>query len=496
MLVRKFQKGLVFFLNNDKPSPFLAAIAAGLYPILFYYSKNFSLVNSWGHLFYFIAYFIVLPLLTFVISDRLFKLTALQKWHKYVIPFLNVFTFLFLVMLCLYAGINKKIGLVIIVMAALFAYFLYKHLKKVIILELLLAVIALFSLVPVVVKDLTISEVWMQQPDAIAEVIFKRKPNVYMIQPDGFIGFSELRKGNYQYDNYDFENLLKGEEFTLYPNFRSNYATTLSSNSSAFMMKHHYYGKGVSLSEGFNARKVIISKNTVLDVFKRNGYKTHFITEKPYILINKPKIGYDVCNFRNEDISFLGTGLNTKKDVKVSLKQYLVEDIDSNNFFFIEFFNPGHIANIKLNSEGKEKEREKWLESLKVAHQNLADLIAIIKEKDPEGLIIIMADHGGFVGMDYTRETYNKTQDRSSIYSVFSSQLSIHWPNNQPPLFDKELKSSVNVFRIIFSYLSQDESYLLNLQENASFVVIRDGAPTGIYKYIDEEGNVVFEKVE
>ena len=94
------------FLKSSSTSVLLAGIAAGLYPILFYYSNNFQLVNTWQHFLFFVASFIGLPALLFYIIKKLFvKVKVLQKWQQYVVPFLGVFTFLFLMKICLYAGI-------------------------------------------------------------------------------------------------------------------------------------------------------------------------------------------------------------------------------------------------------------------------------------------------------------------------------------------------------------------------------------------------------
>ena len=124
----------------------------------------------------------------------------------------------------------------------------------------------------------------------------------------------------------------------------------------------------------------------------------------------------------------------------------------------------------------------------------LMNIISIIKKRDPNALVILMADHGGFVGMEYTNQIYTKTQDRDLIYSIFSSILAIHWPNNEAPDFDKSFKSTVNVFRILFSYLSENESYLSHLQDDGSYVVIKKEYPAGIYQYINSEGEITLKK--
>ena len=482
------------FLNNQKQYPILYAVAAGLYPILFYYSNNFTLVNTWTHLVYFIFYFLMVPSLIFVFSYLLGKNTILKNWNKYYLPFLNIATFLILLKISYYAGLQKKITLGILLFSGLYAWFMYKHVKKVVIVQFLLAFIAFIFLVPRLYKQVTNSSTWLQQPDAIESVQFSKKPNVYFIQPDGYVNFSELEKGYYQINNDEFSSLLKINNFRYYQNFRSNYASTLSSNSATFSMKHHYYNEGTSLSESVNARKIIISDNAVLNIFKNNQYKTHFIAEKPYLLLNRPKMGYDVCNFSYDDISYIGTGLGEARDVLKPLEDYIEQDIDQPKFFFVELFDPGHITRRELDSEGIDEEKNFWIKKLKTANTKLKKITSLIQEKDPNALIIIMADHGGFVGMKNTIQVYDKTEDRNLIYSIFSSTLAIKWPENNPPVYDTELKSAVNVFRILFSYLSDNEAYLQHLQDNSSYVIIRNGAPKGTYQYIDTNGNITFTK--
>lgn len=482
------------FLDSKKSFPLLTGLAAGLYPILFYYSNNFSLINSWGHLRYFVIMFLVLPVSGIFLLHTLTKGPKFDRYRKYLLPFLNLFIFLFLMKVCLYGGLQKKMIVLIVVVSAAFAYFLYKHYKKVVVFQLLLALIGIYTFTNTMISQLNFSEEWKQPVDDIADVKLRSKPNIYYIQPDGYVNFSELKKGYYQYDNSVFEQYLSDHGFTNYDDFRTNYASTLSSNSSAFMMKHHYYNNGLSFSEGIDARETIISDNTVLTILKNNGYKTHFISEAPYLMVNRPKMGYDYTNFSYDEISYLSTGFREKGDVVEDLKVTLPLDRDRPKFYFVEFFNPGHIEGRKENSEGKEMERQQWLESLERANDKLEILISDILKYDPDALVLIMGDHGGFVGMDYTNQIYVKTQERDLVHSIFSSQLSIRWPEGLQPQENLGFQSMVNVFRILFAHLSGENKYLEKLQPDESYVIINEGAPKGIYKYIDDEGNIVFEK--
>lgn len=481
------------FLSSEKQFPVLAALAAGLYPIFFYYTNNYALVKSWQHLGYFVLVFVVAPIFIFFIAHRISKLSFFHKIEKYVLPFMGVFAFLFFLKVCLYAGLQKKMIVGIIGIAGLFAFFLHKHYKKIIVLQLLLALIGLFTLVPTVIRQLNYSKEWLQQPDDIASAIFTKKPNIYFIQPDGYVNPSELNRGYYNYNNSAFDNFLKEQQFKVYPDFRSNYASTLTSNSATFMMKHHYYNKGANFSEAIDAREVIVGNNTVLDNFNRNGYQTNFITEHPYLLLSRPELAFDYCNFSYKDVNYIGTGLGESRDVVAALSERLDQSTEEPSFFFIEFFNPGHIRADAARSNGVDAERKAWIESLEQSNETLRQLITTIEAKDPEALIMILADHGGFVGMYNTGQIYEKTEDRDIIYSIFSSILAIKWPG-EAPAYDDKMKSSVNVFRILTSYLTGDTKYLDHLQPDESFVIINKEAPKGIYKYIDDEGNSTFEK--
>jgi hypothetical protein len=72
--------------------------------------------------------------------------------------------------------------------------------------------------------------------------------------------------------------------------------------------------------------------------------------------------------------------------------------------------------------------------------------------------------------------------------------LAIKWPENNAPDFDTKLKTNVNLFRVLFSYLADNTSYLKALEVDKSYTIIKDGAPAGIYEVINENGEVVFNK--
>jgi hypothetical protein len=201
-----------FFLTTAE-YPILSGFSAGLCPIFFYYSNNYPLINSWKHLGFFIVLFLVSPVVVHSLGHRFSKLSILKPIGKYILTFLTIFSFLFFLHLCLYASVYLGITAGVIVIAVLGSYFLYLHLKKIIVFRLLLGVVGFFSLIPILVKQLNYSNEWQLQPDNIENVVFKKRPIVYFIKPDGYTNFSEFKKGYYKIDNSPFKEHLLQNNF-------------------------------------------------------------------------------------------------------------------------------------------------------------------------------------------------------------------------------------------------------------------------------------------
>lgn len=410
-------------------------------------------------------------------------------YKKVVLPFISSFVFFYFAMIALYAQVGyKKIALAVFLAAlvSVACAFVKKLYPKILTIQFLLVLTTFFTLYYYIKPYIFSSDKWLEQPAVIQNVEFIKKPNIYVIQPDGYVNFSELNKGHYNFDNSEFEKWLQNEDFILYKDFRSNYRSTLTSNSSMFAMKHHYYFQQ-------DERKTILDLNPVVKIFKKNGYKTHFLAEKPYLIVNRPNISFDYTNYQIDDVPYLSKGLNYRRDLIEDFQEVL-EAKEEANFYFFEKILPGHITTFKNLANPKEIERERYLNNLKIANEWLKEIIAKITAKDPKGIIIIVADHGGYVGWDYTRQSHIKSQDRDLLYSGFSSALAIKWPENMLPDEALQFKSSVNLFLNLFAYLSEDYALLNESQEDASYIDIKEGAPKGTYKVIDGDGNIVFEK--
>lgn len=493
-MIPKLRRSIINFAQGSKTNPVLCGLAIGLYPMLYYYDRNFSLVNSWSQFGMFLLTFILIPVVLCFLIQRVMKISPEWKLLKFALPVFGFVYFSVLLVVCT-IGLKLKIMAIAVFSATLLGIVMYRHYNKVIIFQLLLALLVLPNLVLNVLYQVRYRTDWQQLPDDIVDSKFSKFHNVYIIQPDGYPNFSELKKGYYTYDNSKFEAYLSSRGFKLYDDFRSNYFSTLSSNSSMFSMKHHFYNNPKPGSnEVYNSRNVIVGENAVVETFKNNGYKTNLLLEKSYLLVNRPKLGFDYCNVNKYEVSFLARGFEIHKDILGDL-EVCIKQANEPNFYFVEKLKPGHINTYRNLSQGKEKERKIYFDELEKANAWLTQVIDLIEQNDPNALVVIVADHGGFVGFDYTLQCKIKQIDPDLIRSIFTAALAIKWPYGKAPDYDNQLKTNVNLFRVLITYLSQNESLLNNLQPNTSYTVLEEGAPFGVYQYIDENNGIVFEKI-
>ncbi len=492
-MLNSFRQKVFHYLDNSQDYVVLIALASGLYPWLYYYNQNFISVNSWSQFLFFVVTYLLVPIIGFLVINYFLKrLFFLKFFHKYILTGLNFFSFTVLIITSAY-GFRKKLIAIMLLVSFILMFILYKYIKKIVLLQLLMACLALLMTLPKLITYFNRQDDWLKQPDNIEQVIFKEKPNIYIIQPDGYANFLQLNDGDY--DNNDFRGFLIDSDFKIYDDFRSNYYLTLTSNSSMFAMKHHYYvNPNGNKDNHYDFRKILAGENSSIGIFNNNNYKTFLLLEYPYLIINRPKMRYDYSNYNFYNTPFLSNNSATGRDVILELEKQIKNNSNTNNFYFIEKILPGHIALSKGYSKGIENERKNYFKRLEKTNQWLKSIISTITELDENSLIVLVSDHGSYVGYGYTEECYIKNTDESLIQSTFSTLLAIKWPNNKVPEYDYNLKTNVNLFRILFSYLSEDTSYLEHLQDDKSYMIINKGSPYGVYELINENGEFVFNK--
>lgn len=474
-------------ISNKSFNPLWMGLICGFYPLVFYYSNNFWAINSWEHFGYFTLFFIGISLAVFTGTFVLFKFVkSLRKYQNQILFVLIVMTVASLLSQAMYLRLEKKILLGVLILSALLAWKLGAHYKKLLVLVLLMSFIPTVNCM-IKIGEFGFQKEWMQMPQDIADVKFQTTPNIYLIQPDGYVGPDLMSEAPYDFEN-PFYGWLENNGFKLYPGFRSNYPASLASNSSLFTMRQHRFGKVVFPSIDMpNARDIIAGNNNAIQILKNNGYSNFFIVQDEYFQQNRPDSQYDYYNIDLKEIPFFSNDNNVKKvvidDLKVAIDTVA---ITGPRFFFVERLLPHHIH----FAASKEEERDIYIEKIKEVNVWLEDAVNYISEKDPDAIIVIMADHGGWVGINSYPEMFS-TKDPIQIQSIYSSLAAIKWNGYLEDGMDAELKSSVNFFRVLFSVLSKNPEYLKYLEDNSSYNLKQGSFFNSVHAVMDDEGTVI-----
>ncbi|MEL1244124.1 sulfatase-like hydrolase/transferase [Flavobacterium sp. DGU11] len=488
-MFEKLRNRFKIFLDSPKDVPLLAGFISGFYPFLFFYSNNYPSVNTWQHTgFFFLLYVVPAVFITvvcYIIFGVIDKLKTYRKHLLFVLPVIITSALLSYIM---YFTFKKKILLCLLIIMCLLSLKLHNHYKRILVLILVMALFPVFRIAIHIYQD-TMPMQWVKQEDDILNIKFRHKPNIYMIQPDGYASEQIMEKPPYSYQN-DFYGWLEGSGFKVYDGFRSNYPASLTSNASIFAMKHHYFDYLLFPSiEMPNAREAIMDNNAV-KVLKGNGYASFFLAEDEYLRQNRTKGNYDYYNFEREDIPLYTKGDKLVREVYYDLEKVVKNKTGNPKFVFVEKVLPHHIH---FDGTGKKAERDEYIAKIRQANGWLKKTIATIEANDSNAVIIILADHGGWVGMENYNE-FCSTKDESLVRSTFGTLAAIKWNGLEHSEYDKKLKTNVNVFRVLFSCLAENTSYLNHLEKDTSYNIRYESFMDGVYELIDQNGKVVREK--
>lgn len=483
---------LLIYLNSDRHLWWTVTIIPGIYSILYLYTNNFTLVNSWYQLLMCFLAFVLLPVAEILILDAVFK-KWLPNWRPHLYWTYLIINFAIILSLTIYLGWRWKALILISFLAIVSSFFLGKHYKKGVLLIGLMTVSAAFQFTYFYVERVLNHKTWVQKTD-FEEFKFQKKPNIYVIQPDGFVGKMASNNKYYDLDLEDFYRSLDSLGFTTNADYRSNYPSTLSSNTTLFTGQHHYFENGNMENELLGAREIITGQNPVLNTMKKNGYKTHLILQHAYLIMNFPDIAYDYVNISKSEISAPIPDYHVDKDFMADFEATLFKQDDSPQFYFVEILEPGHIPNYTKAGQ-EQQEANTYKKDLYRTAQKLKKLAALINAKDPEGIILILADHGGFVGLSKTMDAYkNLTNDTAIKESIYSALLAIKAPKDFDA-YQENIKSSVGVFPNLFAYLA-GKSIPKDSLDDSSYIFIKKGENRGVYKYFNSNGKPVTEKIQ
>jgi YidC/Oxa1 family membrane protein insertase len=318
------------------------------------------------------------------------------------------------------------------------------------------------------------------------KVQFARTPNVYYIVPDAYPNAEGL-KAIFGLEVAGFYEELKGLGFTIYPSVFSNYMSTIASISSVLGMDHHYYRGSIGNFEFLNARKFIVSQqNPVVRIFRNNGYQIHYVHETDYLFSNGCFI--DSCSplgvwgeFR--EILFARTliasslfsgvphsanagqfteSFDELKQARSEFIERVQEHIESMarqkapHFTYIHGGRPGHSVPGEQTAEQLADFRKEFVERIRLANAEVMLFVRHILSRDPSALIILNGDHGPWA---YGNFNYNEAEILRSVPNDLMTLdhlgvlLAIRWPNGLAQ-DARGIRTNVNIFPHVLSYLS------------------------------------------
>ena len=328
---------------------------------------------------------------------------------------------------------------------------------------------------------------------------FNSTPNIYYLVPDAYPN-QEALQTIYQFDNSKFYQQLSSLGFTNYHSTYSNYVSTIPSIMATFGMKHHYYSKSYGNNEMFGARELISGKNNPLTtVLKNNGYQVHYIHQTDYLL----KMGcfIDKCSpsIAMDDLMDFLVPVRIKKHLGFMMDRSLagvqarllknIETISAAqepHFVYAHLMKPGHSGKKDQSIQGLKDFRREFVQNTQEANTVLLTLLQRILQKDPQALIILNSDHGGFGTGWYgiaPNELFEGLNKQLTALDHMGVLLSIRWPQ-ETLLAQETIPTNINLFRYVFAFLSgkndilktkvPDNSYL-KMGSEEIFTVVEDG---------------------
>jgi hypothetical protein len=258
------------------------------------------------------------------------------------------------------------------------------------------------------------------------------------------------------------------------------------------MRQHKFFNMTFPDLEMPRAREIISGKNPVITTFKNNGYKTYMIVQDDYFQQNKCNQGYDYTNIAINDISFFSNGSQNKANVYTDLEEFLEIPENHPKFFFIEKLLPHHVHFSGSKKGRVARERKEYLSKIETVNSWLQKTITLITKKDPQAIIIVLADHGGWVGLESYSQMF-QTKNKTLLKSVFGNLAAIKWNGHLKNNEDKNLTSNVNVFTVLFSVLSEDNTHLKAKEDDASYNLRIDGYfSKKVHPVFDANGQLIY----
>lgn len=297
----------------------------------------------------------------------------------------------------------------------------------------------------------------------------KQLPNLYYIILDGYANQHTLKK-YYDYDNSDFINFLKTNQFFVADSSISNYYSTPPSLAATMNMDY------LPQISGAEIRKHLLH-NKFLSILKGHGYTLYNLQS-----------GYSVTNgFSEVDSTIVINGPNEFERGILKFTIFRLDDLfgmiqhtrlksqfeklatisriqKKQRFIFVHIVAPHppfvfnsqgkHVYNDK-HSDNSWEPKKNYVEQLMYVNKIMKTFISQIITNDKSGVIILQSDHGPWI----------QSQDEDAVFEARSMILNaMRYPGRKDTIFNRSV-SSVNTFRFFI------KEYI-----DSSFTLLKDSA--------------------
>lgn len=306
--------------------------------------------------------------------------------------------------------------------------------------------------------------------------IMEYKPNIYLIVLESYQGNEALKK-LYYYDNDFFIDELKKYGFHVYDDVYSNAPTTRASLSSIFTLKdlsnipENTIDSLLTMPDNFKLTNTFIQNGysieymfptnylTQQDSRYRNNFYASSLFIQRYLKQNNFCAGI-LYNSLDEFVQKISLNLMQKRDKPLFFITKIGGISENDNTYVGGVM---HIPNMYKHSNKVEELpnlRKNYINELKQQNKLLLNLLKKIQNTDPDGLVVLIGDHGGSFIEIYKREhtgvilpflKKNKIDKEDFLLDFFNVFLAIKWPKKIQET--QEIHLAAEVFKVILEKL-------------------------------------------
>jgi len=307
-------------------------------------------------------------------------------------------------------------------------------------------------------------------------------PDIYYIIFDGYANSNTLTN-QYDFDNSNFIDYLKIQDFIIPSQSFGNYPYTLQALPSSLNMQYiddEFISVNTQQKAQSNARK-IINNNEVMKNLKEKGYKIISFDSGVWITNSIRIADWNLCSSNYFNSEFMGILIRTTMLYPVHVRLFehdlrdlincIFEELPSLRertsqpiFVFAHFMIPHPPYIFGVNGETVDTESlslttgwdnsKGYLDQIQYANKKIKNVLDEMLSDEYSPIIIIQSDHGPKKGFNWENpndEMYDQTFGILNAY---------HLPNGGNEQIYEAI-SPINSFRVIFNYYFDDDYELL-----------------------------------